>query len=400
MRPSRSQGRRLDGYARTWQSGRRHRWICDFRGEQCQDVGSQIMDEADDSKDGPSRWLGEGAALPADRRAALQALGWAGAAPLRQPALCSAATARGFGESLVLDQIDQLFLDAVEANDWAGQLPAGLLELLKRRRLAVAAGIMQQEHVLGGASTLLDQHAVAHVVFKGALVRHLLYAKPHLRPSADVDLLVAPADAPAVVRLLVQHGCSLHQTPKWDTHEVSLSRHGVALDLHWNLLRPGRMRHDIASELLASRLRRHGLWSPADRHLTAVMLVHPAITDYVTGPLISIVDIDRWLRRCQVDWDDVVGLLERMGLRAAAWTTLRWTRHLFATPVPDDVMAALAPSFWRRRYLEAWLGQHPARLYHQWPNLVRVGFSLALQDRAGDMARAAWRLARKERLTF
>jgi hypothetical protein len=274
------------------------------------------------------------------------------------------------------------------------------LELLDRRRLSVAANVIRQEHLLGEASALLDEHGMAHVVLKGALVRQILYAKPHLRPSVDVDLLIAPTDAPRVVRLLQQHGFALHQAPHWDTHEASLSRHGVDLDLHWNLLRPGRMRHDIAAELLAGRVRRGGLWSPDDRHLTVVMLIHSAITDYVTGPLVSVVDLDRWLRRCQVRWDEVIGLLERIGLRTAAWTMLRWTCSLFATPVPDDVVRTLAPSWLRQKYIETWLGQHPARMYRQWPNLVRGGFSLALQDRASDVARALWKLASKDRLSF
>jgi hypothetical protein len=89
-------------------------------------------------------------------------------------------------------------------------------------------------------------------------------------------------------------------------------------------------------------------------------------------------------------------VLGRAGLRTAAWAMLRWTCGLLATPVPEEVMAALAPSRSRQRYLEAWLERHPAQVYRRWPNLVRAGFSLALQDRASDAARALWRLLRKE----
>jgi hypothetical protein len=60
----------------------------------------------------------------------------------------------------------------------------------------------------------------------------------------------------------------------------------------------------------------------------------------------------------------------------------------------------LAPGRLRRRYLESWLGKHPARLYVQQPWLVRGAFSLALQDRVRDAGRAVWMLAGKERLVL
>jgi hypothetical protein len=130
------------------------------------------------------------------------------------------------------------------------------------------------------------------------------------------------------------------------------------------------------------------------------MLVHPAITDYVTGRLISAVDLDLWLRRGQIPWDEVIGILRRIGLRTAAWAMLRWTRALLGTPVADDVMRALAPSALRQKYLESWLRHHPARLYTRRPWLVRGAFSLALQDGVRDAGRAVWMLARKERLVL
>jgi hypothetical protein len=128
--------------------------------------------------------------------------------------------------------------------------------------------------------------------------------------------------------------------------------------------------------------------------------VHPAITDYVTGRLISAVDLDLWLRKRQVRWDEVTHLLGRIGLRAAAWAMLFWTCSLFETPVPSEIWRELAPSMLRRRYLEFWLGLDPARLYGRVSWLARGAFSLALQDRVRDASRAVWTLARKERLSL
>jgi hypothetical protein len=165
-------------------------------------------------------------------------------------------------------------------------------------------------------------------------------------------------------------------------------------------MRPGRMRHDITDEIVGNRVRRGNLWGPNDAHLTVAMLIHPAITDYVTGRLISAIDLDRWLRKIEAPWDEVVRILGHVGLRTAAWAMLRWTNEVLGTPVPEPVWRALAPSPLRARYLEAWLARHPGALYFQRPWLVRGAFSLALQDRVSDVAFALWKMARKDRLSL
>jgi hypothetical protein len=341
-------------------------------------------------------------ALDDSRRAALALLGGSVADSERALALdrFHRLPAEQALRVLAEDRVDQVFLRAALATGQAERLPAGLVEILKARRLAVAADALRQRHALALATSQLDEMGVPHVVFKGALMRKILYAKPYLRPAVDVDLLVAPADAPRSVARLQQRGFALALAAHSDTHEAWLSRQNVGIDLHWSLLRPGRMRVDITDEVLAGRVREGDLWRPDDTHLTVAMLVHPAITDYVTGKLISAVDMDRWLRKADVPWEAVIGVLSRIGLRTAAWAMLFWTHALFATPVPEDVFCALAPSLLRQKYIESWLSRHPARLYQQHPHLVRGAFSLALQDRPTDMARALWMLVRKPRLAF
>jgi hypothetical protein len=68
--------------------------------------------------------------------------------------------------------------------------------------------------------------------------------------------------------------------------------------------------------------------------------------------------------------------------------------------VPEEAWRALSPPRLRQRYIDAWLHRDPGRLYAQRPNLVRGAFSLALQDRVSDAARALWKLARKDRISL
>jgi hypothetical protein len=341
-----------------------------------------------------------GRSLDDGRRAALAFIGGEAWAARRSWALrwLRDQPAQAVAEALAADLVDQLFLKAVETSETAEQLPPSLVERLTTRRLAVVVDVMRQEHVLADVSNVLDELGVAHAVMKGALVRHFLYAKPYLRPSADVDVLVAPGEPPRIVRALKQRGYELTVAAHSDTHEIWLQKLGAGLDLHWSLMRPGRMRKSLSKEILERRVRRGKLWSPCDAHLTTIMLVHPAITDHVTARLVSAVDLDRWLRHAEVPWDEVIEVLDRIGLRTAAWAMLLWTQALLGTPVPADVWRRLGPDPVRRRYLEAWLGRHPAGLYARRPNLVRGFFSLALQDQARGAARAVLSLARKKRI--
>jgi hypothetical protein len=336
------------------------------------------------------------------RRAALAVLA-RGTSPTEQARAIewvSAQPAERVVEALASDLVDQLFLRAAEESGLAGRLPARLVELLTARRLWVAANVLMQQHVLGEACALLEELGGEYVVFKGALLRRILYAEPYLRPSADLDLLVTPDRVKSAALLFAERGYSVLLEARSDTHELLLARQGVYVDLHWCLLRPGRMRQDITRELVEGRVRQSGLWGPNETLQTVVMLVHPAITDHVTGRLASAVDLDLWLRCHPVCWDEVLEVLGRIGLRTAAWAMLVWTRRLFGTPVPSEVWRELAPGTLRRRYLEHWLELHLNETYRQRPWLVRGAFSLPLQDRVLDAARALWMLARKRRLSL
>jgi hypothetical protein len=293
-------------------------------------------------------------------------------------------------QSLARDHIDQLFLYRAEAAGLWPRLPQQLQKLLAARRFTVAAATLVQERVLDKACALLEQAGVEYLVFKGALLRRALYPDTYLRPCTDQDLLVSPSALPQAMRAFER--CGYRIVVPASTHEVALTKGGVCIDLHWHLMRPGRMRWDVTEELLRQRVRHGGLWGPSDQHQTVQMLVHPAITEHVTGRLVLAADLDLWLRSRTIRWDGVLRWLTRMGLRTAAWTMLVWTQGLFDTPVPPDVWSELAPSVWRQRYLKCWLALDPAEKYAQRPWLVRGAFSLALQDRGRDSVRSLWML--------
>jgi hypothetical protein len=94
----------------------------------------------------------------------------------------------------------------------------------------------------------LDAFAAAGIqalVLKGAALARTVYPAPHLRPHADVDLLIAPEHLDAVDRLLGNEGWTRDVEP--DFSEGAAQRHYRGrrdaavvehLDVHWKIANP------------------------------------------------------------------------------------------------------------------------------------------------------------------
>jgi hypothetical protein len=107
-------------------------------------------------------------------------------------------------------------------------------------------------------NTLLEVGNITYVVIKGPHVREQVYAGPALRSAGDIDILVSPAQREAAVRALLASGFPLNVSPENISHEATLIPGEVAIDLHWDILRPGRTRIGVADQLLDRRQRAEG----------------------------------------------------------------------------------------------------------------------------------------------
>ena len=300
---------------------------------------------------------------------------------------------------MLLDQhrVRSLWTDAVRPTSLWSQLPETLRRRLEEAQRADAArGLMQQAEARELASTL-GKAGVPHLFYKGIYLRSELYSAGHLRPADDIDLLVAPDDLGRSLAALTAAGFE-RKSPKRrqrETHETGLIRKGVHVDLHWHLFRPGRVKFDPVHDFLGCRKRRRGLHVPSDLHVSVAMTAGPALGDYVTGRLLKLVDLDRWIRAGRVPWNELTAYVRRLGLATAAWATLVWTQRCLGTPIPADSFRALRPSPARQTYLKAWLALDAAAIYRRYPFTARTFFSLALQDSLTDLPRAvAGRLVR------
>lgn len=274
----------------------------------------------------------------------------------------------------------------------------GRVDFRESRMLAEAMYAAQDE-ALREIGSVLDEAAIEHVVIKGAATRQLLYGNPALRACFDLDVLVRPGDRVAAAGALVKLGFAASPKARSISRELELTRSGAAIDLHWSLLREGRLRTDPSEEMLSRRRHQKGLWMQCAEDTLFTLLVHPAFAKHLDGwemGLHRVADLVAFLRSQPFRWSEVHAMLRQNGVQAAAWATLRWTQLLAEEHAPEmmaDMLSDLQPGGLRRHWIDNWLRNDlPGRTAHL--RLIRlIGFSTFLHDTAAD----AWRAARGRR---
>jgi hypothetical protein len=95
-------------------------------------------------------------------------------------------------------------------------------------------------------------------------------------------------------------GYLLHTKTKNLTHEASLIKGSASIDLHWHILRPGRIPKALTSELLGDRTKYASHWSFSNEHNLFILLIHPVFAKYSTTTqcgLIRMLDLPTRLQR-------------------------------------------------------------------------------------------------------
>jgi hypothetical protein len=158
----------------------------------------------------------------------------------------------------------------------------GRNEFLDCRRAAEAL-YLAQAHTIDEIGSIFETAGIAHAVIKGAANRLQLYENPALRACHDIDLLVGPDDRVKAASAFASAG--FKAVPKLETigHELELSRDLVTVDLHWGLMREGRLREDPTRGMLQRCSQSHGTCSLSAEDALFLLLVHPAFAKYLAA---------------------------------------------------------------------------------------------------------------------
>lgn len=249
---------------------------------------------------------------------------------------------------------------------------------------------LAQKKALIELDRLFEEEQIPYAVFKGAHIREAVYANPAYRPSVDIDLLVSPGEKIRAVHTLCANGYTLFPDPANVSHEVSLVRDNVHLDLHWHIMRPGRTRIELTDLFLQSRQRCGFFWGLDNDMTLLVILAHPVFTKYSTGPgssIIRLIDLKRWIETQKINWNRLCELLQDAGLQTAAWITTRHLANLTGCQMPSSFIEVIRPTNQKRFLLLKWLNLNLSSKFADHPILPKYIFTLLAHDSLGDMIR-------------
>lgn len=339
-------------------------------------------------------------------RAALQKLL---VAAIRSPAeLPSARMLRSGSDAAALTRLAQFHHVAAWLNvTWRdAALAPELREALQREWAASLATHLQACATLGELVDALDSDP--WLVVKGPALAELHYPRPDLRTYTDLDIVI-PADAvdrtvAALTNLGYQlTGPSFALARERRVGQLGLvSPGGVAVDLHWELVKDlsMRTRFAVATDALLDRAHWVTIGGRRMRTLsTTDTLLHVAVHACLSGVqrLAWTNDLHQVVATTEPDWVAVVERARDWGAQHLVGAMLLRCRRLLGTPVPDDVLTELAPPrAWRlverRAALAAGVpagaaGRVASRVHHR---AAVGGYRFAVAE-AGGIARARLR---------
>ncbi len=270
-------------------------------------------------------------------------------------------------------------------------------ERLHHSRLSATGEYLIQRNSLDTIKSNLDDADIPHAVFKGCHTRECFFEEPALRPAVDIDVLVPDELKVDVIRAFKSEGFSFHGKPENISHECSLIKGKTSIDLHWDILRPGRTRIPMATKMLENRKDFGSHWGLSDNATLFILLVHSVFTKYLTTPhatLVRQLDLAYLLEKGDLDWPMVIHRLELSGMKTTAWLSLTWLALLTDIRAPGDTEKILEPGRARQHYLNQWLKRNLSERWLTKPSIVQLGLTLAVHDTWADVFRATRSVSR------
>ena len=281
--------------------------------------------------------------------------------------------------------------------------------LLAARYQAVAANTIQRQE-LANILGALERAEVDVVLLKGTALAYTVYDDPISRLKGDIDAWMQSDRLPAATSALESLG--YRSRYKADRPPALMSLVGGEqqmvnnipgtglIELQWPAFRGEWTRHTtqidhagIWSRCLPITVEGHGTRVMAPEDTLIHLCHHQAISHQFSFPWVrGLLDLHLVVERASPDWQKVIAGARVWRLATVLWTVFGLSRQLFNTPIPDEVLGALAPAPWRRQAIrglrldQMLLEMTPAGYRRQ-----RFWIQLLLIDRVRDMLRLVGR---------
>lgn len=268
------------------------------------------------------------------------------------PALASLTRAHGVS-ALIAPRIESLYA--------AGAVSSDAVSALRPDSLTATAHAM---HMQAKLEALLKTAAAANIpliVLKGSAIASMLYPKPLLRLSTDIDVLCKEEDYARLYDLLVAGGYSALDDRvlpgACSDLETSFEQHfhapgtSVLIEVHVDGIKLGVKPVNSVSvweRAVPVQIGSCETLSLSPRDLALMLPVHLHRHGFSRFQWFK--DIDLLLRKYgdELDWDQVVEDARREGATSSLWLTFSFLQTMLGTPVPDGLLARLKPGIFTR----------------------------------------------------
>lgn len=216
-----------------------------------------------------------------------------------------------------------------------------------------------------GALEALRAAGIDTLLLKGAALVAAHYGSAGVRPMADVDILVPPAQAEAAMRTLRSAGWSAEEEPGERMIRIQHSygfRDGAAgsVDLHWFSLWSSSADGPLWDAAVPSELVGTKVLVPCPADLLLGVCAH-ASPNAIEPAFRWIADAVTVSRSPDMDWERLVSEAKRRNLSVISSAALGYLGDEFGIEVPSGALRDLAPKRaprWERRGFRAQRAEH------------------------------------------
>jgi hypothetical protein len=240
-------------------------------------------------------------------------------------------------------------------------IPAEVIRKLRNSYLQTAGRNMHLYRELGKVLGRLRQDGIPVIALKGAHLAEAVYGNIALRPMSDVDLLVRKEDLGRVEKHLLEMSylpAACNRQIAEDNYDFVYSSpdKGLSVEVHWTFL-PSTLPFRIDMDGLWKRSRAVTLGGvevsvlcPEDLLLHLCLHASKHLFDIGLKPFC---DISATIRHYgeEFDWDLVRIRSGQAGIANAVYLTLELARELLGTPVPGDILNAIQPDDFDKRFI-------------------------------------------------
>jgi succinoglycan biosynthesis protein ExoU len=283
-------------------------------------------------------------------------------------------------------------------------LPAALktgLDSYRMRTLRMNALVLQETLAI---EQKLSHLGIVHVFLKGPVQQQRIYGNCFVKPSGDVDILVAPGDFSTARRAITLLGYRVEDRSDsiwWrlflgEQHMVRIAPGGIAVDLHHRIQQPGSPNPRHVADFIRDRqgltISGEELPIPSDYDIALLSSIsvskalfnRQACGDYLCDLAKCLARLDEQGRLALLERADAQGLRETLLLAARAARALAgseaggfgMTAGAVLAPVADDALLQMCIAPWRKDIA--------------WPARRRVLWELCGRDKGRFLSEAAW----------